>query len=63
MLRFEVRNVGLKTIKLVVTILVSAKANEKRLNNLILLIAIVILNKDETLFGTIITNNFQIEMY
>jgi hypothetical protein len=55
--------VGLKTIKLVVTILVSAKANEKRLNNLILLIAIVILNKDETLFGTIITNNFQLEMY
>ena len=30
----------LKTIKLVVTILVSAKANETRLNNLILLIAI-----------------------
>ena len=30
----------LKTIKLVVTILVSAKANEIRLNNLILLIAI-----------------------
>ena len=36
----EVPNVGLKTIKLVVTILVSAKANEIRLNNLILLIAI-----------------------
>ena len=34
------RNVGLKTIKLVVTILVLAKANEIRLNNLILLIAI-----------------------
>ena len=34
------RNVGLKTIKLVVTILVSAKANETRLNNLISLIAI-----------------------
>ena len=31
----------LKTIKLVVTILVSAKANETRLNNLILLIAIL----------------------
>ncbi|MDE5117980.1 MAG: hypothetical protein O4860_12460 [Trichodesmium sp. St2_bin2_1] len=30
----------LKTIKLVVTILVSGKANETRLNNLILLIAI-----------------------
>ena len=30
----------LKTIKLVVTILVPAKANEMRLNNLILLIAI-----------------------
>jgi hypothetical protein len=30
----------LKTIKLVVTILVSAKVNETRLNNLILLIAI-----------------------
>ena len=30
----------LKTIKLVVTILVSAKSNETRLNNLILLIAI-----------------------
>ena len=30
----------LKTIKLVVTIIVSAKANETRLNNLILLIAI-----------------------
>ena len=40
MLQYEVRNVGLKTIKLVVTILVSAKANKTGLNNLILLIAI-----------------------
>jgi hypothetical protein len=39
-LQYEVRNVGLKTIKLVVTILVSAKANKTGLNNLILLIAI-----------------------
>ena len=34
-------NQCLKTIKLVVTILVLAKANETRLNNLILLIAIL----------------------
>ena len=40
MLQYEARNVGLKTIKLVVTILVSAKANKTGLNNLILLIAI-----------------------
>ena len=40
MLQYKARNVGLKTIKLVVTILVSAKANETRLNNLILLIPI-----------------------
>ncbi|MDE5076044.1 MAG: hypothetical protein O4749_08325 [Trichodesmium sp. St5_bin2_1] len=40
MLQYKARNVGLKTIKLVVTILVSAKANKTGLNNLILLIAI-----------------------